>query len=72
MSNEYKDWLWDEYANVLLEDGIIDKHLLTIVCRDDSWDAEVTGVKDGIIVKYNVWFDENKGYWCYERSGAAC
>lgn len=65
MSNEYKDWIAERYADVVLDAGAIDKVLYTIYL--DNWYAVVHGIKDGIHVKYNVWFDDEDG-WNYERS----
>ena len=68
MSNEYKDWLYNRFSEVLLENGKIDKPLSTHIIDGMSWCAVVDGLKDGCRVRYNVWFDEDDGYWCYERS----
>ena len=65
MSNEMKDWLWDKFADTLLETKQIDKVLQIIPY--DGWYAIVHGTKNGIHVKYNVWFDDEEG-WNYERS----
>lgn len=65
MSNEMKDWLWDKFADVLLEANQIDKAIQIIPY--DGWYAIVHGIKDEIHVKYNVWFDDEEG-WNYERS----
>lgn len=67
MSNEFKDWLWDKFSDVLLEQGVIDKVLQTIIIDYRDWYGVVHGTKDGIHVKYNVWFDGEEG-WNYERS----
>lgn len=66
MSNEMKDWLWDKFANVVLEAGVIDK-VIHIIPQDNFY-AVVHGIKDGYHIKYYVWFDDDDGYWCYERS----
>lgn len=63
MSNEMKDWLWDRFANTVLEAGVIDR-VIQIIPQDNFY-AVVHGIKDGYHIKYYVWFD---GYWCYERS----
>ena len=65
MSNEIKDWLWDKFAEVLFDAKQIDQ-VLTIIPYE-NWYAIVHGLKDGIHVKYNVWFDDEEG-WNYERS----
>lgn len=67
MSNEFRDWLWDRFSNVLLENNIIDKVTHTEVKNWFDWYGIVDGIKDGIPVKYNVWFDDEEG-WNYERS----
>ena len=64
MSNELKDWLWDKFADTLLEAKQIDKILQVIPY--DGWYATVHGIKDGTHVIYNVWFDDEEG-WNYER-----
>ena len=65
MSNEYKDWITDKYSDVLLEAEVIDKVLYTVYLGD--WYAVVHGLKDGIHIKYNVWFDDEEG-WNYEKN----
>lgn len=69
MSNEFREWLFDRFSDVLIENNEIDHVLQTIVLSDTPWDwhAVVHGTKDGIHVKYNVWFD-NEEEWQYERS----
>ena len=66
MSNEMKDWLFDKFADVLLEAGVIDKEVQTIALYGE-WSAIVIGLKNDIRVKYSVWFDDEEG-WNYERS----
>ena len=66
MSNEMKDWIWDKLQNVVLEAGVIDR-VLQIIPQDNFY-GTVHGVKDGYHVKYNVWYDNDDGYWNYERS----
>ena len=67
MSNEYKDWLWDKLPEVLFDAGVIDKAIQII--PDFSYECGVVhGIKDGYHVKYTVWFDDDDGYWRYERS----
>ena len=66
MSNEMKDWLWDRFANTVLEAGVIDR-VIQIIPQDNFY-AVVHGIKDGYHIKYYVWFDDDDGYWCYERS----
>ena len=65
MSNEYKDWLWDKFSDVLLEQGALDRVTHTEITNWYDWYAIVDGIKDGAPVKYNVWFD-NEGGWNYE------
>ena len=65
MSNEMKDWLWDKFAEVLFDAKQIDQ-VLTIIPYE-NWYAIVHGLKDGIHIKYSVWFDDEEG-WNYERS----
>ena len=56
----------DKFENILLERNLIDKAVQTIIIDFDDWYAVVHGLKDGIHVKYNVYFDD--GNWKYERS----
>ena len=66
MSNEMKEWLWDTFAEVVLDAKVIDKVLQII--PQESFYAVVHGLKDGYHVKYYVWYDDDDGYWNYERS----
>lgn len=66
MSNEMKDWLWDTFAKVVLNAGVIDK-IIQIIPHDNFY-AIVHGLKDGYHVKYNVWYDYDDGYWNFERN----
>lgn len=65
MSNEYKDWLWDRFSDVLLEQGALDRVTHTEITSWYDWCAIVDGIKDETPVKYNVWFDNEDG-WNYE------
>lgn len=56
----------DKFENILLERNLIDKAVQTIIVDFDDWYAVVHGLKDGIHVKYDVYFDD--GNWKYERS----
>ena len=66
MSNEYKDWRWDNYAESAIENGLFDR-VIQVIPYDESY-ATVHGIKDGYHVKYNMWFDAAAGRWVYERS----
>ena len=56
----------DKFENILLERNLIDKAVQTIIVNFDDLYAVVHGLKDGIHVKYDVYFDD--GNWKYERS----
>ena len=66
MSNEYKDWLDGQLADVLLEANVIDNELFTIPWYND-YAGVVHGLKDGVHVKYTVYLDED-GKWKYEKN----
>jgi len=69
MSNEYKDWLWDRFSDILLENGALDRITHTEVKNWLEWSAIVEGFKDGIPLKYEVWFDnsnEDEDKWNYK------
>lgn len=66
MSNEYKDYLFDQLSDVLLDAGVIDKEIETIPWYSD-YAGVVHGIKDGIHVKYTVYLDDD-GEWKYERN----
>ena len=55
----------DKFENILLERNLIDKVIQTIVIDFDDWYAVVHGLKNGIHVKYDVWFDD--GEWKCRR-----
>ena len=63
MSNEYNDWLWNRFSDVLLEANKIDKVLQTIVLDWVEWCAVVDGIKDGYHVRYRVWYDDDEELW---------
>ena len=65
MSNEFKDWFQDRFANILLERHLVDKVIQTIIIDFDEWYAVVHGLKDGIHVKYDVYLDDRE--WKCER-----
>ena len=66
MSNEYKDWLHDRVAEVLLDDCIMDK--VTEVCESPIYGRRlVYGYKNGERVAFAVWFNDNENEWQYER-----
>ena len=66
MRNEYKDWLWDNYAESAIEAGLFDR-VIQIIPYDEFY-ATVHGIKNGYHMKYNVWYDEVAERWVYERS----
>jgi len=61
MSNEYKDWLYDHASDLVLERGLADKILNTSTTRF------VDGLKNGQLVRFEVWFDMDQSEWRIER-----
>ena len=66
MSNEHKDYLYEQLSDVLLDAGVIDKEIETIPWYND-YAGVVHGIKNGIHVKYTVYLDDD-GEWKYERN----
>ena len=64
MSNEMKEWLWDKYGDVVLEAGAVDTVIQVIPL--DNFYGVVHGLKDGRHVKYEVWLDDDDGFWHYK------
>lgn len=60
MSNEYKDWLQDEIAEIILDRGLADKIIHTTT-------RIVDGTKNGQPVRYEVWFDMEQCEWMVEH-----
>lgn len=60
MSNEYKDWLQDKIAEVVLDRGLADKITHTTI-------RIVDGIKNGQPVRYEVWFDTEQYEWMIEH-----
>lgn len=60
MSNEYKNWLQDKIAEIVLDRGLADKitHATTRI---------VDGIKNGQPVRYEVWFDMEQYEWMIEH-----
>ena len=60
MSNEYKDWLQDKIAEIILDRGLADKitHITTRI---------VDGIKNEQPVRYEVWFDMEQYEWMIEH-----
>ena len=68
MSNEYKDWLWDQVLDVVLERGLVDK--ITHVEPDDQMYGtphHIWGIKNGQEVKYYIHYDPDLGWLCEHR-----
>lgn len=66
MSNEYKDWIWENCAENAIEIGLFDRVFQVIPYND--LDVLVRGIKDGFDIAYNMWYDRVGDRWVYERS----
>ena len=60
MSNEYKDWLQDKIAEIVLDRGLADKIIHTTT-------RIVDGIKNNQPVRYEVWFDTEQYEWMIEH-----
>ena len=66
MSNEYKDWLDDRVADVLLMADLVDR--VTEVCNSPIDGHKcVYGLKNGSKVAFAVWWDSIEKEWRYEH-----
>lgn len=66
MSNEYKDWIFDEIQDRVLEKGLIDTITDIYPQPDEGTPCYVEGLKDGEKVKYYVRLTE-EGWLCEHK-----
>ena len=68
MSNEYKDWIWEEAQDVVLDRGLVDT--ITSVEPPDPADGtphHIEGIKNGEKVRYYIYYDPDMGWLCEHR-----